>query len=162
MADVFSKAKRSLVMASIRDRGTKPELIVRKFVRYIGYSFRSNVGSLPGRPDIVIPKIRTVLQVRGCFWHGHKCLGGRVPETHRDYWKKKIQLNKDRDIRNDRRLRRAGWHVKTIWECRIRTANVLELHQLLIRLVGIQDRGVKLTPRQAALIDRSIAAMRDR
>ena len=162
MADVFSKAKRSIVMASIRDRSTKPELIVRKFVRYMGYSFRSNVGSLPGKPDIVIPKIRTVLQVRGCFWHGHKCLDGRVPGTHRNYWKKKIQSNKARDLRNDRRLRRAGWHVKTIWECRIRTANVIGLHQLMLRLVDNRGCSARLTPRQAARIDSDIAAVRDR
>ena len=104
-------------MSAIRAKHTKPEIAVRKALHALGFRFRLHVGGLPGRPDIVMPKHRTIIQVKGCFWHGHRCLKGRIPEDNRAYWRKKIQGNKSRDERNARRLRRMGWHVATIWEC---------------------------------------------
>jgi DNA mismatch endonuclease (patch repair protein) len=118
MADTLTRAKRSEVMARIRGKDTQPELAVRRALHRLGFRFRLHVMSLPGRPDIVLPKFRTVLQVRGCFWHAHHCLGGRVPPGK--YWSEKLARNQARDRRTDRRLRTLGWQVRTIWECRVR------------------------------------------
>jgi len=136
MADVFTRAKRSQVMSAIRAKNTRPEMIVRRCLHLMGYRFRLHVSDLPGRPDIVIPKIRTIVQVKGCFWHGHHCLQGRVPAGNRTYWSGKIEGNRLRDRRNERRLRALGWRVKTIWECSIRASSAVALHEHLARLTS--------------------------
>ena len=133
--DVFSRKKRSEVMARIRAKNTKPELAVRGVLHSLGFRFRLHVGGLPGRPDIVMPKRRTVIQVKGCFWHGHACLKGRVPEGNRSYWLQKIRGNRLRDQRNARRLRRMGWLVATLWECDIRRWKREQLEAKLRKLV---------------------------
>lgn len=120
MGDVFTREKRSQVMSRIRAKDTKPELAVRRALYLLGFRFRLHAARLPGRPDIVIKKHRMIFQVKGCFWHGHRCLKGRVPGVNRAYWLEKIQGNKARDRRNDRRLRALGWRVRTVWECRVR------------------------------------------
>ncbi len=120
MPDVFSAAKRSEVMARIRAKNTKPELAVRRALHALGYRFRLHDHSLPGRPDIVMRKHATIVQVQGCFWHGHRCLKGRMPADNRAYWAPKLAGNKARDRRNARRLRALGWRVVTIWECDVR------------------------------------------
>lgn len=116
--DVFSKRKRSEVMSRIRSKDTEPELLVRRELHKRGFRFRIHVASLPGKPDLVLRRHATVIQVKGCFWHGHSCLGGRVPSGN--YWKDKISRNRARDIRCERQLVALGWRVLTIWECRIR------------------------------------------
>lgn len=136
MADVFNRAKRSEVMAAIRSKHTMPEVIVRHLLHTIGFRFRLHDAQLLGRPDIVIPKIRMIIQVRGCFWHGHHCLKGRVPAANKQYWGPKIAGNKARDTRNDRRLRAMGWQVKTVWECRIRRSSAMEIHTHLSKLTS--------------------------
>jgi DNA mismatch endonuclease (patch repair protein) len=118
--DVFSEAKRSEVMARIRSKDTTPELAVRRALHALGYRFRLHDRSLPGRPDIVMRKHGTIVEVKGCFWHGHRCLKGRMPGTNRSYWAPKLTSNKERDRRNARRLRTLGWRVVTIWECDVR------------------------------------------
>jgi DNA mismatch endonuclease (patch repair protein) len=115
--DVFSAKKRSQVMSLIRAKDTKPEITVRRALHALGYRFRLHVSKLPGRPDIVLPKHRIVIEVRGCFWHGHRCLKGRMPHGNRAYWAPKLNANKTRDRKNARRLRDMHWKVKTIWEC---------------------------------------------
>lgn len=127
MADVFTARKRSEVMARIRAKDTKPELAVRRALHALGYRFRLHDHSLPGRPDIVMRKHATIVDVRGCFWHGHQCLKGRVPGNNRAYWAPKLADNKARDRRNARRLRAMGWHVVTIWECDIRQWTAAQL-----------------------------------
>ncbi len=134
MADTFSRAKRSEVMARIRGKDTQPELAVRRALHRLGYRYRLHLMSLPGRPDIVLPKHRTIIQVKGCFWHGHFCLGGRVPPGR--YWREKLARNKARDARNDRRLRALGWRVRTVWECRVRRWPPHELDERLKTLFG--------------------------
>lgn len=114
-------------MALIRSKDTKPEIAVRRSLHAMGLRFRLHVPGLPGRPDIVIKKLMVIVHVKGCFWHGHRCLKGRVPVGNRPYWREKIIGNKARDKRNDRRLRVMGWTVKTIWECRVRRATPAEL-----------------------------------
>lgn len=133
VADVFTPEKRSEVMAAIRAKDTKPEMAVRRALHAMGCRFRLHVARLPGRPDIVIKKLRTVVQVKGCFWHGHRCLKGRVPDGNRRYWRAKITANKARDRRNERRLRALGWRVRTVWECLIRRSSQETLTALLRR-----------------------------
>ena len=107
-------------MARIRAKDTKPELAVRRALHSLGYRFRLHDPRLPGRPDIVLRKHRLIIEVKGCFWHGHKCLKGRMPVGNRAYWAQKISGNKTREQRNARRLRAMGWKVKTVWECKVR------------------------------------------
>ena len=120
MPDVFTAAKRSEVMALIRAKNTKPEIAVRQTLHQLGYRFRLHDPRLPGHPDIVLSKHRMIIEVKGCFWHGHRCLKGRVPGGNRRYWLKKISGNKIRDRQNVRRLRAMGWRVAAIWECKVR------------------------------------------
>ena len=108
--------ERSANMSRIRSKDTKPEILVRKALYRLGLRFRLHVRGLPGCPDIVLPKYRTVIQVKGCFWHGHTCLDGRLPKSNRDYWVPKLIGNREQDIANDRKLRRLGWSVRNVWE----------------------------------------------
>ncbi len=142
MADVFTPEKRSAVMAAIRAKNTKPEVAVRRILHAMGLRFRLHA-DLPGKPDIVLPKLWTIIQVKGCFWHGHRCLKGRVPEGNRPYWRDKIAGNKARDLRNERRLRRLGWRVRTIWECRVRRSRRDELASLLKRVLAISGTAAR-------------------
>ncbi len=125
MADVFTPQKRSEVMSRIHGRDTKPELALRSMLHRLGYRFTVNGPknrSLPGRPDLVLPKYRTVIFVHGCFWHGHQaCPAFRLPKSRRDWWTAKITGNQARDLRNEAALRALGWHVVTIWECALKT-----------------------------------------
>jgi DNA mismatch endonuclease (patch repair protein) len=141
--DIFSREKRSKVMAMIRSRDTGPEMILRRGLHRHGFRFRLHDSSLPGRPDLVLRKLRTVIQVRGCFWHGHRaCIDGHLPKTRPTYWKPKIEGNILRDRRNDAALRRSGWHVIGVWECRLvkakhRESELKKIVQLL------QERGLQ-------------------
>lgn len=108
-------------MSRIRSRDTKPEMIVRRFLHGRGFRFRLHVRTLPGRPDLVLPKYRAVVFVEGCFWHGHACQKGRVPGTNAAFWQSKVEANIARDARNRRALRRAGWKVLRVWECQLAT-----------------------------------------
>ncbi len=120
-ADVFSPEKRSAIMRAVKSENTKPEIALRKALFSLGFRYRLNVKNLPGKPDLVFPKHRTVIFVHGCFWHGHNCKRGkRVPKTNRAYWTEKIARNKARDRKNAAALRRLGWRVVTIWECKIK------------------------------------------
>ena len=102
--DIWDKEKRSAVMAKIRSKDTKPELLVRHYLYHRGYRYRKNVKGLPGTPDIVLKKYRVVIFVHGCFWHGHE-IDGTMPHTHTEFWRKKIEQNKDRDKRNKETLK---------------------------------------------------------
>lgn len=117
MVDTLSPAERSERMARIKGRDTKPEIWVRRALHAFGYRFRLHRRDLPGRPDIVLPKYRTVVFVHGCFWHAHTCQKGRIPGTRSAFWEAKFEGNEKRDARNMRALRAAGWRVLTIWEC---------------------------------------------
>ena len=124
MADVFTPEKRSEVMSLIRGRDTKPELALRSMLHRLGYRFTVNGPknkSLPGKPDLVLPKYHTVIFVHGCFWHGHKnCPAFRMPKSRRAFWEAKIEGNQARDLRNQAALLVLGWHVVTIWECALK------------------------------------------
>lgn len=109
-------------MARVRAIDTKPELILRKGLHAAGFRFRLHVGSLPGRPDIVLPKYRCAILVHGCFWHGHAdCRNFRMPKTRSEFWTTKIQGNRQRDHRSRDALLKGGWRVIVVWECATRT-----------------------------------------
>lgn len=124
MADTVSPEKRSEIMSKIRGRNTKPEMLVRRYLFRRGFRFRVNDGRLPGTPDVVLPKYRTVIFVNGCFWHGHDCKLYVQPKTNVSFWKEKIDRNRSRDIRNHDRLESLGWKVLVVWECELRTKSL--------------------------------------
>ncbi len=125
MADVFSKKKRSEVMSKIRSKDTKPEMRIRKGLHALGFRYRLHDKKLPGRPDIVLPRFKTVIQVRGCFWHSHNCIDGHIPKTRKEYWEPKLKANTERDQKNDQRLKDMGWRVFVVWECQCMSAKRL-------------------------------------
>jgi len=127
MTDVFTAEKRSAVMARVKGRDTKPELIVRRMLWRLGARYRLDRKDLPGRPDIVMTRRKLVVFVHGCFWHGHDCArGARVPKANRDYWTGKIGRNRARDIESRAKLEVLGWRVEVVWECDLKDAEALE------------------------------------
>jgi len=108
-------------MSRIKGKNTKPELLVRQFLFSKGFRYRLHVKNLPGKPDIVLPKYKTVIFVHGCFWHGHDgCKRASIPETNTEWWLKKIQKNKQVDIKNASLLKNQGWKVITIFQCKLK------------------------------------------
>ncbi len=142
MADIFSKDKRSELMSKVTGKETKPEIMVRKYLFSKGYRFRKNVKALPGSPDIVLSKYKTAIFVHGCFWHGHDCRKGRLPETNHDFWVDKITKNKDRDKRNISELTDSGWKVLVVWECELTNKILAEatLDRLVVILHSSRER----------------------
>lgn len=128
MPDKFSSRTRSRIMAAIRGKNTTPELIVRRFLHAQGLRFRLHAPGLPGRPDLVFPKYRTVVFVHGCFWHLHQnCRFARMPASNRRFWTAKLSGNRLRDRRKAQALRATGWRVLTIWECQLSERRLLNL-----------------------------------
>ena len=136
MADVHSKATRSYNMSRIRSKDTKPEMLVRRFLHKNGFRYRLHVKDLPGKPDIVLPKYKTVIFIHGCFWHGHEgCKYYVVPKTRTEWWLHKIGTNIANDTNAENLLKASGWNVIKIWECELKPANVAEtLSNLIIDL----------------------------
>jgi DNA mismatch endonuclease, patch repair protein len=132
MADTFTKAERSRIMAAVKSGDTTPELIVRRLVHALGFRYRLHVRSLPGAPDLVFPRHRKVIFVNGCFWHMHTCGRCRIPAIRRAYWLAKLKRNADRDKRAQRALRRADWRVLVVWECQTVAARRERLRARLI------------------------------
>lgn len=120
MVDRLTPEQRRLNMSRIRGRDTKPEFAVRRALHSMGFRYRLHVGDLPGRPDLVLPKWRCVVQVHGCFWHGHACALFRWPATRQEFWREKIAGNVRRDQRNEAELMEQGWRVVTVWECALK------------------------------------------
>ena len=141
MADRVSKQTRSFIMSRIRSKDTLPELAVRKYLFSLGYRYRLHLRTLPGSPDMVLPKYRVAIQVRGCFWHSHSCMKGKVPENNRKYWQKKLSRNRERDKDNDTRLKKIGWDVVTLWECAVMDKVKIRsrMNQLQRKLKGKRD-----------------------
>lgn len=130
MADVLSPEQRRRNMSRIRGRDTEPEKIVRSMLHRMGYRFRLHRRDLPGRPDIVLPRLRSVIFVHGCFWHRHPgCRYTTTPKTRAEFWQKKFDENVTRDRRNVAALQKSGWRVLCVWECETRDLEALE-HQL--------------------------------
>ncbi len=126
MSDIFTKQKRSEIMSKISGKETKPEILVRKFLFANGFRYRKNDKRYPGKPDIVLPKYKTVIFIHGCFWHGHDCPAGKLPETRKKFWEDKIAGNITRDNRNSKELEQQGWKVIVIWQCELKNRQVRE------------------------------------
>lgn len=138
MADVHDSATRSYNMSRIRNKDTRPEILVRKFLFANGFRYRLNDKKLPGKPDLVLPKYKTVIFVNGCFWHGHEnCKYFKLPATRMEWWKEKIEGNINNDIKKHALLREAGYMVVVIWECEIKKGNIENtLQNLKKRLIN--------------------------
>jgi DNA mismatch endonuclease (patch repair protein) len=118
MADVHDKATRSYNMSRIKGKDTKPEMIVRRFLHSQGFRYRLHVKDLPGKPDIVLPKYKTVIFIHGCFWHKHEgCRYFVVPKTRTEWWMEKIGRNVENDKKKQAAVRDAGWTIIQLWEC---------------------------------------------
>ena len=123
--DVFTAQRRSEIMARIRGVDTAPELAVRRYLLSRGFRFRTHRASLPGKPDIVLPKHRAAVYVHGCFWHGHTCKDGRRPRSNQEYWNSKLDRNVERDQVNELKLRELGWRRVVIWGCQAKSEEAL-------------------------------------
>jgi DNA mismatch endonuclease (patch repair protein) len=131
--DTFSKLKRSEIMAKVLSKDTKPEIVVRKYLFSKGFRYRKNVKDLPGKPDIVLPKYKTIIFIHGCFWHGHEsCEAAKLPASNTDYWIKKVSSNIKRYTQNIQSLSTFGWNVITIWECELKMKNRSKRLELLV------------------------------
>mgnify|MGYP001029846705 FL=1 len=144
--DKLTKEQRHRCMAAIRGKDTKPEMIVRKYLFSRGFRHRLNHPRLPGHPDIVLRRYRTVIFVNGCFWHGHEgCRYSHLPRTNVAYWQAKIERNKERDKREQRELARMGWHCITVWECELKPAKrneTLESLAYTLNHIYLKDRSI--------------------
>lgn len=124
MTDVYSKAKRSEIMSRVKNKRTQPEDQVAAMLEELGIKYDRNEKRLPGQPDFVIRQKKTLIFVNGCFWHGHaNCKRAKLPSSNAAFWREKIRTNKRRDRRNARLLRGDGWHVMTVWQCRLRKSS---------------------------------------
>lgn len=123
-------------MSKIRGEDTKLEIQVRSYLFKLGFRFRKNVKTLPGKPDIVLKKYKTVVFINGCFWHGHKnCKLFKMPKTRTRFWKNKIGSNINRDIKNKRKLRNLDWKVITLWECRLEKDFEKQMNRLVEKIM---------------------------
>ncbi|MBW8684690.1 very short patch repair endonuclease [Chitinophaga rhizophila] len=137
MSDVHSKETRSHNMSQIKGKNTKPEMLVRRFLFSKGFRYRLHSKGLPGKPDLVFPKHKTVIFIHGCFWHAHtNCRYSVIPKTRTDWWREKIIGNVNRDIEKSILLNQMGWRVLTIWECELKSSRKEEtLNNLLKELI---------------------------
>ena len=134
MADVHDKVTRSYNMTRIKGKDTKPEMLVRKFLHAQGFRYRLYVKNLPGKPDIVLPKYKTVIFIHGCFWHGHeRCKYYVIPKTRTEWWVNKINSNIANDRNAIKSLQREGWKVIHVWECGLKPKKI---RQTLAKLPG--------------------------
>jgi len=125
MADVHTPATRSYNMSRIKGEDTRPEMLVRRYLHAQGCRYRLHVKNLPGKPDIVLPKYKTIILIHGCFWHGHKdCRYYIVPKTRTDWWLAKINRNIENDAKAIKALKKEGWKIITLWECKLKPAVV--------------------------------------
>lgn len=135
--DPLTPAERSQRMARVQAKNSKPELVVRKLVHRLGFRFRLHGGELPGCPDLVFPSRRKVLFVHGCYWHRHEgCSRCRLPKTRLDFWKPKLEANRERDLRNQAALDSLGWKWFIVWECQVSKAQLPFLSEAIVRFLA--------------------------
>ncbi|MCM1079728.1 MAG: very short patch repair endonuclease [Bacteroidales bacterium] len=146
--DTLSQEQRHRNMAAIHSANTKPEIIVRKYLFAHGFRYRLNHPRLPGHPDIVLRKYRTCIFVNGCFWHGHDgCRYFKMPKSNVEFWTAKIERNKSRDRRVQKRLAEMGWHCITVWECELKPGvreRTLESLAYTLNHIFLDDRRVRM------------------
>lgn len=139
MADNHSKDVRSYNMSQIRSTNNKPEEIVRKYLFSKGFRYRKNDKRFPGKPDIVLPKYKTVIFVNGCFWHMHDCGRFVWPASNEEYWRPKILGNVERDRKNMSQLQKLGWKVIIVWECELMKKNAQERLDKLVNEISYYE-----------------------
>jgi DNA mismatch endonuclease (patch repair protein) len=149
MADVVDATTRSRMMAGIRAKDTRPELFLRKGLHALGFRYRLHVKGIPGKPDLVFPKYNALIEVRGCFWHGHGCHYCKAPATNSEFWQQKIKENQRRDRQTLATQVEAGWRCLIAWECAIRLSQRAESE---LDVVGLAARWL-VTGSGLALID---------
>ena len=146
--DKLTKEQRHRCMSAIKNKDTKPELLVRKFLFSRGFRYRLNHPRLPGHPDLVLRKYRTVIFINGCFWHGHKeCKNFVLPKTNVEFWSAKIERNRKRDAEEQHQLASMGWHCITIWECQLKSKvrqQTLESLVYTLSHIFLEDRRCKI------------------
>lgn len=133
--DNLTPEQRSETMRRVRSKDTTPELLVRRAVHSLGFRYALHGKSLVGHPDLVLKRLRTVIFVHGCFWHGHSCPGAELPASNRSYWETKQTRNRLRDTRSIRALRKMGWKVLVIWECQ--TRSLAKLQERMRKSLGV-------------------------
>lgn len=131
MTDVVNKQTRSRMMSGIKGKNTKPELIIRKALFKKGFRFKLHDKSLPGKPDLVLPKYDAVIFIHGCFWHQHNCHLFKWPSTRPEFWETKIHRNVEVDKRNYKELKKEGWYILTIWECALKGKTRRSLEEVI-------------------------------
>jgi DNA mismatch endonuclease (patch repair protein) len=127
MTDMVSRKRRSEIMRNIKPQNSFPEVLVRSLIHKMGFRFRLHVRSLPGTPDVVLPRHRKIILINGCFWHSHTCKKAGIPKSNRIFWKKKLRRNHQRDIENLIALKQMKWRVLVVWQCELkRPAHLLK------------------------------------
>lgn len=135
MVDVVDKATRSSMMSNIRGKNTAPEILVRRAMHRKGFRYKLHDKTLPGKPDLIFPKYKAVININGCFWHKHNCHLFKWPSTRKEFWKEKILSTVERDKRNTKKLQLLGWRVLTVWECSLKGKHRLDEDMLLAEIV---------------------------
>lgn len=158
MADVLTPEQRSRCMSAIRGRNTAPELLLRRILHSLGYRYRINDSSLPGKPDLVFAGRRGVIFVHGCFWHRHNCKRGRsLPLTRRAFWATKLAENRKRDLRQASKLRKNKWKVFVVWQCQLEKGIVERTLLRVISFLDARTRDLKRSGRSALLPSEMLA-----
>ena len=153
MADHLTKEKRSWNMRQIKNQHTKPEVLIRSLLHRAGYRFRINDNKLPGKPDIVLPKYKTVIFVHGCFWHRHEnCSKASIPKTNHAYWDEKFQKNIARDKAVNKKLLKLGWDVIVVWECEVLSDPVSVVSRIISKLGGCNNKEYLLSATRKHLL----------
>lgn len=122
MADIVDSATRSRMMSGIKGKNTKPEIEIRKRLFALGYRYRLHDTKLPGKPDLILPRLNAIIFINGCFWHAHDCALFKWPSSRRKFWKAKLSRNREKDLENNEALKKLGWRIQIIWECSFRGA----------------------------------------
>lgn len=144
MADTMTPEQRHRCMAAIKSNDTQPEMLVRRYLHALGFRYGLHNRKLPGSPDIVLRRLKTVIFINGCFWHGHEeCRYYRLPKSNVEFWQTKIERNRARDARDMEALRKRGWRVIVVWECGLRT---VALREQTLRELAETLTGAYLTP----------------
>jgi DNA mismatch endonuclease (patch repair protein) len=136
MSDIVPVEVRSRMMAGIRSRDTKPELLLRRGLHALGFRFRLHARELPGHPDLVFPRWHAVIFAHGCFWHGHDCHLFRWPSTRKDFWQAKIERNRAVDTRTVAKLKEKGWRQGVVWECALKGREKLPVDDVIAACAG--------------------------
>lgn len=146
--DNLSRENRSKIMASIKAKDTMPEMVIRKALHKRGFRYRLHDKGLPGKPDIVLPRYKAIVEINGCFWHGHNCYLFKLPSTRQNFWRSKISRNRERESINHKLLESAGWRVLVIWECAITGKSRIPLDDLVAEISDwiLQGKGSEQIP----------------